>query len=79
MFNALRWIVRAGAPWRMMRNNFPPWELVYQQTLRWLQAGCFENMVCDLRSIIRVTQGRQGRERQAAWPVSDNYFGRSTG
>ena len=59
MFNALRWIVRAGAPWRMMPNNFPPWELVYQQTQRWLQAGCFENMVCDLRSIIRVAQGRQ--------------------
>ena len=41
MFNALRWIVRAGAPWRMMPNNFPWWELVYHQTQRWLQAGCF--------------------------------------
>ncbi|MFP3700458.1 transposase, partial [Burkholderia sp. SIMBA_013] len=42
MFNALRWIVRAGAPWRMLPNDFPPWELVYQQTQRWIQAGCFE-------------------------------------
>jgi transposase len=31
------------------------------KTQRWLQAGCFENMVCDLRSIIRVAQGRQGQ------------------
>lgn len=61
MLNALRWIVRAGAAWRMMPNNLPPWELVYQQTQRWLQAGCFENMVCDLRSIIRAAQGRQGQ------------------
>src|SRR6202012_2811877 len=61
IFNALRWIVRAGAPWRMMPNNFPPWEIVYQQTQRWLQAGCFEAMVNDLRSIIRVAQGRQGQ------------------
>jgi len=61
MFNALRWIARAGAPWRMLPNDFPPWELVYQQTQRWLQAGCFENMVCDLRSVIRVAQGRQGQ------------------
>jgi transposase len=61
MFDAIRWIARAGAPWRMLPNDFPPWELVYQQTQRWLQAGCFENMVCDLRSIIRVTQGRQGQ------------------
>jgi transposase len=61
MFNALRWIVRAGAPWRLLPNNFPPWELVYQQTQRWLRAGCFEDIVSDMRSIIRVAQGRQGQ------------------
>ena len=36
VLDALRWIVRAGAPWRMMPNDFPPWEAVYQQTQRWL-------------------------------------------
>ncbi|MGF6735752.1 transposase [Paraburkholderia youngii] len=61
MFNALRWIVRAGAPWRLLPNNFPPWELVYQQTQRWIQAGCFEAMVSDLRSILRVGQDRRGQ------------------
>jgi len=24
VFNGLRWIVRAGAPWRMMPNDLPP-------------------------------------------------------
>lgn len=61
VFNALRWIVRAGAPWRMLPNDFPPWEAVYQQTRRWLQSGCFEAMVSDLRAVIRVAQGRQGQ------------------
>ena len=61
VFNALRWIVRAGAPWRMLPNDFPPWQAVYQQTRRWLEAGCFEAMVGDLRSVIRVAQGRQGQ------------------
>ena len=61
VFNALRWLVRAGAPWRMLPNDLPPWEAVYQQTRRWLQAGCFEAMASDLRSIIRVAQGRQGQ------------------
>ncbi len=61
VFNALRWLVRAGAPWRMLPNDLPPWEAVYQQTRRWLEAGCFEAMVSDLRSIIRVAQGRQGQ------------------
>ena len=32
VFNGLRWIVRAGAPWRMLPNDLPPWEAVYQQT-----------------------------------------------
>lgn len=61
VFNALRWMARAGAPWRMMPGDFPPWEAVYQQTRRWFEAGCFEAMVNDLRSVIRVAQGRKGQ------------------
>ncbi|WP_434026295.1 IS5 family transposase [[Pseudomonas] boreopolis] len=61
MFNALRWMARAGAPWRLIPNDFPPLEAVYQQTQRWLQAGCFEAMVNDLRSVLRVAQGKQGQ------------------
>jgi transposase len=61
MFNALRWMARAGASWRMLPTNFPPWEMVYQQTQRWLNAGCFEAMVNDLRSVLRVAQERQGQ------------------
>ena len=58
VFNALRWIVRAGAPWRMLPTNPPPWELVYQQTQRWIAAGCFEALVHDLREILRLATGR---------------------
>ena len=31
VFNALRWIIRAGAPRRMMPHDLPPWYVVYQQ------------------------------------------------
>lgn len=58
VFNALRWIVRAGAPWRLLPNDLPPWEAVYQQTQRWLLAGCFEALVHDLRALLRVLAGR---------------------
>lgn len=57
-FNALRWIVRAGAPWRMLPHDFPRWEAVYQQTQRWIAAGVFEAMAHDLRGVLRVAQGR---------------------
>ena len=58
VFNGLRWMVRAGAPWRMMPNDLPPWYTVYQQTQRWIKAGVFEAMVHDLRAILRLAKGR---------------------
>jgi transposase len=61
VFNGLRWIVRAGAPWRMMPNDLPPWEAVYQQTQRWLTAGVFATMVHDLRTLLRLATGRNAQ------------------
>jgi transposase len=58
VFNGLRWIVRAGAPWRMMPNDLPPWWVIYQQTQRWIAAGCFAALVDDLRLLLREAQGR---------------------
>ena len=58
VFDALRWIVRAGSPWRYLPKDFPPWEMVYQQTRRWLAAGCFEAIVHDLRAVLRFADGR---------------------
>lgn len=59
VFNGLRYLVRSGASWRMMPNDLPPWEMVYQQTQRWIKAGVFEDMVHDLRELMRVGQGRK--------------------
>ncbi len=58
VLNALRWMARTGASWRMMPHDFPPWAAVYQQTQRWLKAGVFEAIVADLRAVLRVAQGR---------------------
>ena len=58
VLNGLRWIVRTGAQWRYLPTNFPPWAAVYQQTQRWIAAGCFETMVHDLRAFLRWTEGR---------------------
>lgn len=65
VFNGLRWLVRAGAPWRMMPNDLPPWEAVYQQTQRWLKAGVFEAIVHDLRVVLRLAEGREGQPSAA--------------
>ena len=58
VFNGLRWIVRAGAAWRLMPHDLPPWYTVYQQSQRWLKGGVFATMVHDLRAVLRLAVGR---------------------
>jgi transposase len=50
--------VRTGSPWRYMPHDLPPWQAVYQQTRRWLQAGVFEAVVHDLRVLLRLSKSR---------------------
>lgn len=61
VFNGLRYVVRGGVTWRLVPNDLPPWEIVYQQTQRWLKAGVFEAMVHDLRLLLRTFTDRNGR------------------
>jgi transposase len=65
VFNALRWIVHTGAPWRYLPGEFPPWEAVYQQTRRWLAAGVFADMTHDLRALLRWAEGRAAQPTAA--------------
>src|SRR5829696_6512906 len=65
VFNGLRYIVKTGAQWRWMPHDLPPWEAVYQQTQRWLAAGCFEAIVHDLRVILRLAEGRNAQPSAA--------------
>ena len=54
LFNAVRYMVRAGCPWRMIPNDLPPWSTVHQQAQRWIKAGCFAAMAHDLRAVLRL-------------------------
>ena len=41
-----------------MPSDLPPWEMVYQQRQLWIKAGVFEQMVHDLRVLLRLAKGR---------------------
>lgn len=58
LFNGLRWLARTGSPWRLMPHDLPPWHAVYQQTRRWVGAGCFETLAEDLRLLLRLAAER---------------------
>ena len=75
VFNGLQWVVRTSSPWRYMPHDLPPWEAVYQQTRRWLSASVFEEMVHDLRVLLRLSKGRASEPTSA---ILDSRTLRST-
>src|ERR1700712_182828 len=75
VFNGLRFILKSGAPWRLMPHDLPPWAAVYQQAQRWLASGCFEVLADDLRAVLRLALGR-AEEPSAA--ILDSRALRST-
>jgi len=76
VFNALRWVVRTGSPWRYIPHDLPPWHTVYQQTRRWIKAGVFEELVADLRGLIRLGVRQHTKERTSSPRPSSSTAGR---
>ena len=74
-FDALRYVIRAGCPWRYLPSDFPPWAAVYQQAQRWIKAGVFEQIAHDLRVLLRGVSGRRAHPSAA---VLDSRTLRST-
>jgi|SRR5215212_5171313 len=68
IFNALRWFIRAGCPWRMMPNDLPPWTVIQQQTL--VARGLFEAMAHDLRVVLRQADERDGSPARPFWTAA---------
>ena len=61
LFDAVRWMVKAGCPWRLLPSDLPPSTAVQQQAERWRKAGCLEAMVHDLREALRLLSERTTR------------------
>jgi transposase len=75
VFDALRYVIRAGCPWRYLPHDFPPWAAVYQQAQRWIRAGVFEQIAHDLRVLLRGVTDRRDHPSAA---VFDSRTLRST-
>ena len=65
VFDAVRWMVKAGCPWRLLPGDFPPWQAVEQQAKRWMEAECFETLTHDVRELLRLLQERHPRPTAA--------------
>ena len=48
LVDAMLWIFRTGAPWRDLPEYYGPWKTVYNNFLRWRDAGVWENILRNL-------------------------------
>jgi transposase len=51
--NAILYINKSGAQWRMLPKEYPPWKTVYDNYWRWNQRGVWEAALDELTQLHR--------------------------
>jgi transposase len=46
--NGIFWVLRSGAPWRDLPNNFGPYTTCYNRFVRWRRAGVWAKIMSAL-------------------------------
>ncbi len=49
VINAIRWVLRTGAPWRDLPDRYPAWKTVYSRFRRWRIAGVWSAVLSELQ------------------------------
>lgn len=57
--NAIFYVVRGGGAWRMLPNNFPPWQTVYGCFWRWREQGLWQQIHHALAQQVRRRDQRE--------------------
>ena len=69
MVNAIFYVTKSGCQWRMLPNDFPPWQVVYYYFQMWNRDGTWEQVLDILNEKDRL---RQGRERKPSYGIVDS-------
>jgi transposase len=66
IIEAIFYLLRAGCPWRLLPDSFPPWRTVYRWFCTMRDNGIFESLNHHLVQMDRVRAGREPMPSAAA-------------
>jgi transposase len=67
--NAILYVLRAGAAWRLLPHDFPPWQTVYYYLRRWQHEGVWDRVH---HTLVMADRERAGREASPTAAILDS-------
>ena len=59
--DAILYVLKGGIPWRLMPNDFPTWQTVYDHFSKWNKRGVWETCLDRLTALRRQQAGRNAK------------------
>lgn len=66
VLNAILYLVKTGAQWRLLPKNFPPWQTVYHHFRQWSSNGLLARLNHRLRAKVRQAVGKHAQPTAAS-------------
>jgi putative transposase len=73
--NAIFYVLRSGCSWRMLPNDFPPYQTVYMYFQQWKANGVWKRVHDTLRDRVRR---REGRKKSPSAAIVDSQSVKTT-
>ena len=75
IINGIFYVMRAGCPWRLLPNDFPPWGTIYRWFAAWRDDGRFERIN---HALVMADHERVGRDASPSAAIIDSQSVKTT-
>jgi putative transposase len=59
IMNAIFYLLKSGCQWRMLPEEFPPYQIVYYYFQKWIKNGIWDKLNRTLNMLLRELRGRE--------------------